>query len=36
MRCRSFSTTLEVSKPPYQDAGKRKMVVDGVELTKVE
>lgn len=31
-----FSTTFEVSKPPYQEAGKWKMVVDGVELTKVE
>jgi len=31
-----FSTTFEVSKPPYQEAGKWKMVVDGVELTKIE
>jgi len=31
-----ISTTFEVSKPPYQDAGRWKMVVDGVELTKVE
>ncbi len=29
------STTFEVSKPPYQEADKWKMVVDGVELTKV-
>lgn len=29
-----ISTTFAVSKPPYQDAGKWKMVVDGVELTK--
>lgn len=31
-----FSTTFEVSRAPYQEAGKWKMVVDGVELTKVE
>jgi hypothetical protein len=31
-----FSATFEVSKPPYQEAGKWKMVVDGVQLTKVE
>jgi hypothetical protein len=30
-----ISTTFEVSKPPYQDAGTWKMVVDGVELTRV-
>jgi hypothetical protein len=29
-----FSTTFEVSKPPYQEAGTWKMVVDGVELTR--
>jgi hypothetical protein len=29
------STTFEVSKPPYQEADKWKMVVDGVELTKI-
>jgi hypothetical protein len=28
------STTFEVSKPPYQDAGVWKMVVDGVELSR--
>jgi len=28
------STTFEVSKPPYQEAGAWKMVVDGVELTR--
>jgi len=28
-------TTFEVSKPPYQEAGTWKMVVDGVELTRV-
>jgi len=28
------STTFEVSKPPYQEGGQWKMVVDGVELTK--
>jgi len=27
-------TTFVVSKPPYQDKGRWKMVVDGVELTK--
>lgn len=31
-----FNTTFEVSKPPYQDAARWKMVVDGVELTKVQ
>jgi len=30
------SSTFVVSKPPYRDGGKWKMVVDGVELTKVE
>ncbi len=30
-----ITTTFEVSKPPYQDAGAWKMVVDGVELTRV-
>jgi len=30
-----MSTKFEVSKAPYQDAGRWKMVVDGVELTKV-
>ncbi|TFW33824.1 hypothetical protein E4O92_05605 [Massilia horti] len=30
------STTFVVSKPPYRDQGKWKMVVDGVELTRVE
>jgi hypothetical protein len=29
-----ISTTFEVSKPPYQEAGTWKMVVDGVELTR--
>ncbi len=29
-----MSTTFTVSKPPSQEAGKWKMVVDGVELTK--
>jgi hypothetical protein len=29
------STTFEVSKPPYEEAGRWKMVVDGVELTRV-
>jgi hypothetical protein len=28
------STKFVVSKPPFQDGGKWKMVVDGVELTK--
>jgi len=28
------STTFEVSKPPYQEGGTWKMVVDGVELTR--
>ena len=30
------STRFEVSKPPFQEADKWKMVVDGVELTKVQ
>jgi hypothetical protein len=30
-----MSTTFEVLKPPYQEAGTWKMVVDGVELTRV-
>lgn len=29
-----FSTTFVVSKPPYEDNGTWKMVVDGVELTR--
>jgi hypothetical protein len=29
-----MATTFVVSKPPYQDGGHWKMVVDGVELTK--
>ena len=29
-----MTTTFVVSKPPYQDGEKWKMVVDGVELTK--
>jgi hypothetical protein len=29
-----ISTTFEVSKPPYQEAGTWKMVVDGVELVR--
>jgi hypothetical protein len=29
-----MSTTFVVSKPPYQEGGKWKMVVDGVELTR--
>ena len=31
-----LSTRFEVSKPPFQDGGKWKMVVDGVELARVE
>ncbi|MES2933412.1 MAG: hypothetical protein V4805_07995 [Pseudomonadota bacterium] len=31
-----MATTFVVSKPPYQDGKKWKMVVDGVELTKLE
>lgn len=30
-----LSTTFVVSKPPYKEGGRWKMVVDGVELTKV-
>src|SRR5689334_2151604 len=30
-----ISTTFEVSKPPYREAGSWKMVVDGVELTRL-
>ena len=30
-----ISTTFEVSKPPHQEAGTWKMVVDGLELTRV-
>jgi hypothetical protein len=30
----SMTTTFVVSKPPYQDNGQWKMVVDGVELTR--
>jgi hypothetical protein len=30
-----FKTTFVVSKPPYQDGDQWKMVVDGVELTRV-
>ncbi len=29
-----ISTTFVVSKPPYQEGGRWKMVVDGVELTR--
>jgi hypothetical protein len=29
-----MSTTFTVSKPPYQEKGRWKMMVDGVELTK--
>ena len=29
-----MKTTFAVSKPPYQESGRWKMVVDGVELTK--
>ncbi len=29
-----LSSTFVVSKPPYQEDGRWKMVVDGVELTK--
>jgi hypothetical protein len=31
-----MSTTFVVSKPPYQVSGVWKMVVDGIELTKVD
>jgi hypothetical protein len=30
-----MSSTFEVSKPPYQEAGTWKMVVDGMELTRI-
>jgi hypothetical protein len=30
-----MSSTFEVSKPPHEEAGTWKMVVDGVELTRV-
>ena len=29
-----LATTFEVSKPPFEQGGRWKMVVDGVELTK--
>ena len=31
-----FYSTFVVSKPPIKSAGKMKMVVDGVELTKID
>jgi hypothetical protein len=31
-----LSTRFEVSRAPYQEAGKWKMVVDGLELTRVQ
>ena len=31
-----LSTTFDVQKPPYQEGGEWKMVVDGVELTRVD
>jgi hypothetical protein len=31
-----LSTTFVVSKPPYEDGGTWKMVVDGVELTRTD
>lgn len=31
-----FKTTFKVSTPPYQENGKWKMVVDGIELTKIQ
>ena len=31
-----IETTFEVSKPPYEEAGKWKMVVDGVMLVKIQ
>ena len=31
-----LTTTFVVSKPPYPDAGVWKMVVDGVELTRID
>lgn len=30
-----FTTRFKVDKPPYQDAGRWKMIVEGVELTRV-
>jgi hypothetical protein len=29
-----MTTTFVVSKPPFEDAGKWKMVVDGIELVR--
>jgi hypothetical protein len=31
-----FTTTFDVSEPPYETDGKWQMVVDGVRLTRVE
>jgi hypothetical protein len=31
-----FSTTFVVSKPPFDEGGEWKMVVDGVELTRTD
>jgi len=31
-----LNTTFEVSRPPYEEAGAWKMVVDGVELTRLQ
>jgi hypothetical protein len=31
-----LSTTFQVSKPPYEEAGRWKMIVDGVELTRAQ
>jgi hypothetical protein len=31
-----FTTTFSVSKPPYEENGTWKMVVDGVELTRTD
>jgi len=31
-----MTTTFAVSKPPFQEANKWKMVVDGVELTRAQ
>ena len=30
-----METTFEVSKPPYEENGQWKMVIDGVELTRI-
>lgn len=30
-----FTTRFKVDKPPYQDGGRWKMIVEGVELTRV-